>query len=339
MDPRLSSAHTSPTLLRPRGGLSGAPAAPSPQNLPTPAAGRTNLQPLTEAWFAAVTAFLDAAPPVSQYRLPILYGYSKLDAPRVQIHEGLILIETRGGAGCSLYAAGSGRLSASHCARISRWQTCHPQGRVYLAEPCLPGEADCDGRFLPQEAAALHNYVLSVEHMLAGDSAGIRRKQRAWQRFQQAHPAARIERLDLHLGPQAAMLERFFQRLAAESEAGSPSLSQDTDAFRRCLGRAEDLEVEVLAVVAEGEMLAVQAFEFPRGTCFFSSYCRSLKSIPQLYDYFDISVAEQARRRGYTLYNIGEDLGLPNLRRGKLGWEPAQMVRLFELTRRAGAAA
>lgn len=289
------------------------------------------LQPLSEARLKPLCRFLGSAPPVSQYRPSILLGYSRWEKPRLRLENDLLLVENQGSAELCLYAAGPGPLSRQACAQILHWLRQHPNGRALVAEACLPPTEHWGTTHQVREVPAMHNYLLSVHHMLEGDSPGMRRKQRVRAQFQQLYPEAHIQRLDPACRVQAELVARFFQRLAAECPNPAPDFARDTEAFLACLQRAEAWGVELHAVVTPGELLGIQAFEYPRGSCYFSSYCRTLKAIPHLYDYFDIAMAEQARRRGYTCYNIGEDLGLPNVRRGKQGWEPMRMLRLFEI--------
>lgn len=287
------------------------------------------LSPLDGSQLASLQRFLSRAPSVAQYRPPILFGYHAWDKTHLGLHKDLLLLESWQGDRGTLYAAGHGPLSEAACTILDDWQCLHRHGRILLAEACLP---ECPSwRARLRDVAAMHNYVLSVEHLNAGQTAGMRRKRRCRDRFQQLRPAAKLQRLDPQDKVQALQITEFFRCLDEETPQGCAELERDTKAFRHCLNQAKALGIEILGVVDEGTLLAIQVFEFPEGDCFYSNYCRVLRSVPYLYEYFDLAVAGQAAARGYRFYNIGEDLGLARMRRGKQGWEPVHQVRLFEL--------
>lgn len=294
-----------------------------------PSGIRSHLSRLDWSQLASLQRFLQRAPSVAQYRPPILFGYHAWDKTHLGLHKDLLLLESGEGDGVTLYAAGHGPLSEEACAILEGWQCLNRHGRILLAEACLPESPAWQARL--REAASMHNYVLSVEHLNAGQTAGMRRKRRCRDRFQQLRPGAKLQRLDPQDKVQSVQIDEFFRCLGEETPQGCAELERDTKAFQYCLRQADDLGIEILGVVDGGTLLAIQAFEFPEGDCFYSSYCRVLRSMPCLYEFFDLAVSEQAAARGYRFYNIGEDLGLERVRRGKQGWEPVHQVRLFEL--------
>lgn len=156
-------------------------------------------------------------------------------------------------------------------------------------------------------------------------------KRRASDRFLEQCPSAKLVQLTMNDSQTQDKTIEFLQSVAASHVTNDPSLSADQLAFEMCITHASRLSVEFHAVVVDEEILAVQATEFPTGDCYVAHFLRRRRGFVGLIDYFDIMLAQHAQGRGYTLYNIGEDLGLAHLRRGKRNWEPIELLRSYEL--------
>jgi uncharacterized protein len=169
------------------------------------------------------------------------------------------------------------------------------------------------------------DYYYRVEELRTLDGKKFDGKRNFVRRFKMLSPTVRA----LDMRDAAACIE-LQERWLAQHGSEDKSAKEETIAVKTALRHFDDLPITGVIVELDGHLVGFAIGERLNPETFVEHHEKANRDFKGAYQYILHALAE-AIAEGSIFINRGQDLGVPGLRRAKLSWQPAGLVRKYTL--------
>ena len=206
--------------------------------------------------------------------------------------------------------------------------------------PCYLGcmiQEDCDlleqlypGKFSFHSDRDSFDYVYAIDDLADLKGRKFQKKRNHANRFDEAHPDARILPLDEHTRTAAfCMLQQWYEH--REDQEPLSDFHLEKLAVERAFAFQSQLDLEGVVLVDGGEILAFAMGSFLNGDTFDIHFEKAREDVPGAYNAINRGFARYLRSKYPQLrwLNREDDLGLEGLRKAKLSYNPDHLVEKY----------
>ena len=266
--------------------------------------------------------FRDLQPRISEFTFAGLYLFRTAHAYRVTRLGDAVALLGKGydGTGYALPPFTGDRLGAGRRLLAEGWE-------LYGADEWFLNEVARQIEVSSREDRDNFDYLYLREELAALPGNRFHKKKNRVNYFTSRHPfTVEVYREELRDGCLALLDD--WRRV--HDSLGNSSLSHEIRATAEALARARELELEGVVVLVAGEVKGFALGERLNAT---TSVCHFQKADPFLDGLYQLVDREFSRLlfTECTYLNKEQDLGEPNLRKSKLSYHPAELVRKYRI--------
>lgn len=187
------------------------------------------------------------------------------------------------------------------------------------------------GRFHCRPSRNHFDYLYEIDRLADLRGKKLQAKRNHINRFQENHPDWHVEPLTREWMPQVrAFLENWY---ANHAEPGKPGHDYAAESFalNRAIENYEQLELEGLALIADGRLMAFTMGSPIRDTAFDIHFEKADPEIQGSYPLINREFARYLREKypSVTMLNREDDMGLPGLRQAKESYYPDLLLEKY----------
>jgi hypothetical protein len=169
------------------------------------------------------------------------------------------------------------------------------------------------------------DYYYRVEELRTLDGKKFDGKRNFVRRFERLNPTVRA--LDAR---NAAACIELQERWLTQHGPEDRSAKEETIAVKKALRHFDELQITGVVVELDGLLVGFAIGERLNPETFVEHHEKAERDFKGAYQYILHALAE-AIAEGSIFLNRGQDLGVPGLRRAKLSWQPAGLIRKYTL--------
>jgi uncharacterized protein len=204
-------------------------------------------------------------------------------------------------------------------------------GLRLVPEACIEALINEDGEYIIEENMDHSDYILSVEILKNYPGSKLANKRNYVRKFNSAHEHS-IRKLNLSDKEDIKEIRSVFDEWC-ESHTDLDS-HNEKEALRRFIEIAPLVDTITLGIYIDDKLEAFWSHEILEHSCTISHFQKAnSRKFPDLYPVLMQESAKELAGREIFFINFEQDLGIPRLREGKMGYLPYGFLKKYNISR------
>lgn len=204
----------------------------------------------------------------------------------------------------------------------------------FVPEECIDKKLAQNSKYLVTEDIDNHDYIVDLIQLKNLEGPGmkpVRQKLARFQRDFQTHLT-----VQLHPKHDHECLVKLFTKWRNSRDQNHINALENTEsALKKLLKHAHDFNIQIIGIKSsENELLGFVINELTESDTAIGLFGFADNKVKGIYQALEYATSVSLVENGYKYINLEQDLGLQNLRKAKLEFQPVKLLKKFRIEKR-----
>lgn len=185
-----------------------------------------------------------------------------------------------------------------------------------------------DDGFAVVEDPDNHDYIYSIDKLVSFEGHEYGQARNLLSRFLKRNGSINVKQLDLSQNKDANLILEVNKKWQGNKGV---YLQTEEKALKRLIDNAKDFKLETIGIFIEAEIVAYAISELLYSSYAISHFAQANTEYAGVYAFLMRQIAIDLQSKGCKQLNYEQDLGLPNLRQGKMSYRPVSFLKKLSI--------